>query len=173
MPGRGSVFMIDSRKDARAASAGSILVTRLMVRGVGGIVTDGGLRDAPEIADLAIPAYHNRPSATHAISPSPGDRHQRSDRLRRCTVFPGTIRGGVDSREGGRRYKSRAGIDDENRPTRHVAMTASRSFVTEHNTLRSFPRPGRSFLGLYFLATDPPGTKGGFFAAMAGRANGR
>ena len=59
----GAVFVIDSRKDARAASAGSILVTRLMKRGVAGVVTDGGFRDSPEIARLAIPAYHNRPSA--------------------------------------------------------------------------------------------------------------
>ena len=59
----GAVFVIDSRKDPRAASAGSILVTRLMKRGVAGVVTDGGFRDAPEIARLGIPAYHNRPSA--------------------------------------------------------------------------------------------------------------
>ena len=59
----GAVMVIDSRKDARAASAGSILITRLMQRGVKGIVTDGGFRDSPEIAELAIPAYHNRPSA--------------------------------------------------------------------------------------------------------------
>jgi regulator of RNase E activity RraA len=59
----GAVLVIDSRKDARAASAGSILVTRLMKRGVAGVVTDGGFRDAREIAKLGIPAYHNRPSA--------------------------------------------------------------------------------------------------------------
>jgi regulator of RNase E activity RraA len=59
----GSVMVIDSRKDARAASAGSILVTRLMVRGVAGIVTDGGFRDSPEIGALAMPSYHSRPSA--------------------------------------------------------------------------------------------------------------
>ena len=34
-----------------------------MVRGVAGVVTDGGFRDAPEIANLPFPAYHNRPSA--------------------------------------------------------------------------------------------------------------
>ena len=56
-------MVIDSRKDARAASAGSILVSRLMKRGVAGVVTDGGFRDSPEIAQLAIPAYHHRPSA--------------------------------------------------------------------------------------------------------------
>lgn len=59
----GTVFVIDSRKDARAASAGSILVTRLMKRGVAGVVTDGGFRDSPEIARLDIPTYHQRPSA--------------------------------------------------------------------------------------------------------------
>jgi regulator of RNase E activity RraA len=59
----GAVLVIDSRKDPRAASAGSILLTRLMKRGVAGVVTDGGFRDTPEITKLAIPAYHNRPSA--------------------------------------------------------------------------------------------------------------
>ncbi|RCW80085.1 regulator of RNase E activity RraA [Phyllobacterium bourgognense] len=59
----GAVLVIDSRKDARAASAGSILITRLMQRGVEGIVTDGGFRDSPEIATLAFSAYHHRPSA--------------------------------------------------------------------------------------------------------------
>lgn len=59
----GSVLVIDSRKDARAASAGSILVTRLMVRGAAGIVTDGGFRDSAEIAALDFSSYHNTPSA--------------------------------------------------------------------------------------------------------------
>ena len=59
----GAVLVIDSRKDARAASAGAILVSRLAQRGVAGVVTDGGFRDSPEIARLAIAAYHRRPSA--------------------------------------------------------------------------------------------------------------
>lgn len=59
---RGAVLVIDSRCDARAASAGSILVTRLMKRGAAGIVTDGGFRDTPEIANLDFASYHTRPS---------------------------------------------------------------------------------------------------------------
>ncbi len=51
----GAVMVIDSRKDARAASAGGILVSRLMKRGVAGVVTDGGFRDSPEIAELSMP----------------------------------------------------------------------------------------------------------------------
>jgi regulator of RNase E activity RraA len=59
----GAVMVMDSRKDARAASAGAILVTRLMKRGVAGVVTDGGFRDSAEIAALDFPVYHHRPSA--------------------------------------------------------------------------------------------------------------
>lgn len=59
----GWVLVMDARKDARAASAGSILVTRLAVRGCAGIVTDGGFRDAEGIGKLDMPAYHQRPSA--------------------------------------------------------------------------------------------------------------
>ncbi len=59
----GYVFMIDSRKDARAASAGDILITRLMVRGIAGVVTDGGFRDTNTISNLNIPTYHKRPAS--------------------------------------------------------------------------------------------------------------
>lgn len=59
----GCVLVIDSRKDPRAASAGGILVSRLMVRGCAGIVTDGGFRDSGAIAEMDFPAFHNRPSA--------------------------------------------------------------------------------------------------------------
>lgn len=59
----GHVLVIDSRKNARAASAGSILATRLMKRGAAGIVTDGGFRDSSEIAELDFPSFHKCPSA--------------------------------------------------------------------------------------------------------------
>lgn len=60
---KGAVLVIDSRKDSRAASAGSILASRLMVRGAAGIVTDGGFRDSAEIAALEMPSYHHTPTA--------------------------------------------------------------------------------------------------------------
>lgn len=59
----GAVFVIDSRKDPRAASSGAILISRLMKRGAAGVVTDGGFRDSLEISKLPFPAFHNRPSA--------------------------------------------------------------------------------------------------------------
>lgn len=59
----GFVLVMDSRKDARAASAGSILITRLARRGCAGVVSDGGFRDAEGIGKLDMPAYYQRPSA--------------------------------------------------------------------------------------------------------------
>ena len=59
----GCVLVIDCREDARSASAGGILLSRLEVRGVAGFVTDGGLRDTPEIAQRKFPVYCKAPSA--------------------------------------------------------------------------------------------------------------
>lgn len=87
----GFVMVIDSRKDPRAASAGSILVTRMMHRGVSGVVTDGGFRDSPEIARLDIPCYHNRPAAPTNLT-----RHQAIELngpigCGDVAVFPGDV----------------------------------------------------------------------------------
>jgi regulator of RNase E activity RraA len=60
---QGHVLVMDSRKDARAATAGDILLTRLMMRGAAGAVTDGGFRDAANIGRLDMPVYHQRPSS--------------------------------------------------------------------------------------------------------------
>jgi regulator of RNase E activity RraA len=53
----GQVLVMDARRDASAATGGDILMTRLMVRGAAGIVTDGGLRDSTTIEKLAFPVY--------------------------------------------------------------------------------------------------------------------
>jgi regulator of RNase E activity RraA len=59
----GHVLVMDARRDAAAATGGDILLTRLMVRGVAGIVTDGGLRDSQTIETLPWPAYCGARSA--------------------------------------------------------------------------------------------------------------
>jgi regulator of RNase E activity RraA len=59
----GHVLVMDARKDARAATAGSILISRLALRGAAGVVSDGGVRDAAGIAALDMPAYFAKPSA--------------------------------------------------------------------------------------------------------------
>jgi regulator of RNase E activity RraA len=134
----GAVMVIDSRKDARAASAGGILVSRLMKRGVAGVVTDGGFRDSPEIARLSIPAYHNRPSAPTNLT-----HHQALDinvpiGCGDVPVWPGDIV--VGDSEGV--VVIPAHLADEI-AVEAVEMTAFEDFVQEE-VLK-----GRSILGLY------------------------
>ncbi|MBD1262376.1 ribonuclease activity regulator RraA [Maribacter polysiphoniae] len=93
---KGAVLVIDSRKDARAASAGSILATRLMVRGVAGIVTDGGFRDSAEIAELEFPSYHNRPSAPTNLTLHQAIAINEPIGCGDVAVFPGDILVGDD-----------------------------------------------------------------------------
>ncbi|MDB4254756.1 ribonuclease activity regulator RraA [bacterium] len=59
----GAVLVMDCRGDASAASAGSILLTRLQVRGGAGVVSDGGIRDAAGAAALKMPVFAAKPSA--------------------------------------------------------------------------------------------------------------
>ena len=143
----GAVLVIDSRRNARAASAGAILVARLMKRGVAGVVTDGGFRDSPEIARLAIPAYHHRPAAPTNLTV-----HQAIDidvpiGCGDAPVFPGDVV--VGDAEGVVVVPAHlAGeIADE-----AVEMTAFEDFVAEE------VMKGRSILGLY-PATDEHTTR--------------
>jgi regulator of RNase E activity RraA len=53
----GAVLVIDARGDTGGGTLGAILATRLHVRGVAGIVTDGAYRDSPTIAAIGLPAY--------------------------------------------------------------------------------------------------------------------
>ena len=59
----GAVLVMDCRQDATAASAGSILLTRCQMRGVAGVVSDGGIRDARGAAALGMPVFAAKPSA--------------------------------------------------------------------------------------------------------------
>ena len=134
----GAVLVMDSRKDPRAASAGSILVTRLMVRGVAGVVTDGGFRDSAEIAALDMPAYHSRPSAPTNLT-----LHQALDinvpiGCGDVAVWPGDVV--VGDADGV--IIVPAAIADEI-ATEAVEMTAFEDFVTER------VQGGQSILGLY------------------------
>ena len=134
----GAVMVFDSRKDARAASAGSILITRLMVRGCAGVVTDGGFRDSPEIAAMPFPAYHARPSAPTNLT-----LHQALDinvpiGCGDVAVWPGDVI--VGDKEGV--FVIPAHLADEI-ATEAVEMTAFEDFVLEKVL------EGRSILGLY------------------------
>ena len=139
----GAVLVIDSRKDARAASAGGILVSRLMKRGVAGVVTDGGFRDSPDIARLDFPAYHQRPSAPTNLT-----LHQAIDidvpiGCGDAPVFPGDIVVG----DGDGVIVIPAHLADDI-AAEATEMTAFEDFVQER------VMDGRSIIGLY-PPTDP------------------
>lgn len=134
----GAVMVIDSRKDARAASAGGILVSRLMTRGVAGVVTDGGFRDSPEIAALAMPAYHARPSSPTNLTLHEAIEINGPIGCGDAPVFPGDVI--VGDREGV--IVIPAHLADEI-AEEAVEMTVFEDFVTEKVL------EGRSILGLY------------------------
>src|SRR5215211_6576423 len=138
----GAVMVIDSRKDARAASAGGILVGRLKARGVAGVVTDGGFRDAAEIATLGIPAYHQRPSAPTNLTLHQAIEINGPVGCGDAPVFPGDVVVG----DGDGVIIIPAHLADEI-AEEATEMTAYEDFVTEE------VRKGRSIFGLY-PATD-------------------
>jgi regulator of RNase E activity RraA len=138
----GAVMVIDSRKDARAASAGGILITRLMVRGAAGAVTDGGFRDSVEIANLDFPAFHKRPSAPTNLTMHQAIEINCPIGCGDAPVFPGDVVVG----DGDGVIILPAAIADE-LADETIEMTAFEDFVTEQ------VRGGRSILGLY-PATD-------------------
>ena len=134
----GAVLVIDSRKNARAASAGSILITRLMVRGCAGVVTDGGFRDSPEIAVMPFPAYHHRPSAPTNLTLHQALGINLQIGCGDVAVFPGDVM--VGDREGV--LVIPANLADEI-ADEAVEMTVFEDFVSEE-VLK-----GRSIIGLY------------------------
>lgn len=134
----GAVMVIDSRKDARAASAGGILVARLMQRGVAGVVTDGGFRDSPDIAKYAMPAYHSRPSAPTNLTLHEAIEINGPIGCGDAPVFPGDVI--VGDAEGV--VVLPAHLADEI-AVEATEMTAFEDFVQEK------VMEGRSILGLY------------------------
>ncbi len=61
--GPDDVLVMDARENPGAGTIGDILAARAMALGATGIVTDGGLRDSPAVAELAIPTYYQAPHA--------------------------------------------------------------------------------------------------------------
>ena len=55
--GPGQVLVMDCRGVSRAASAGAILMTRLLLRGAAAVVTDGGVARRRRDRALGLPAF--------------------------------------------------------------------------------------------------------------------
>ena len=87
----GHVLVMDCRGQGRAASAGNILATRLQVRGAAGLVTDGTLRDTPEIARLAMPAFSRGASPMTNLAQHHAVDMQIPIGCAEVAVYPGDI----------------------------------------------------------------------------------
>lgn len=144
----GAVLIMDSRRDARAASAGSILVSRLQMRGVAGVVTDGGFRDSPEIAGLDIPAYHHRPSAPTNLTLHQAIEINVPIGCGDVPVFPGDVVVGDNEGVVVIPLHLAEEIADE-----AVEMTAYEDFVTEEVL------GGATIIGLYPATSEAPREK--------------
>ncbi|MEO1330896.1 MAG: ribonuclease activity regulator RraA [Pseudomonadota bacterium] len=139
----GHVLVMDSRKDARAASAGDILITRLMKRGAAGIVTDGGFRDAAVIGALEMPAYHQRPSSPTNLTLHEAIELNVPIGCGDAPVFPGDVLVGDDDCV----IVIPAHLADEV-ASEAVEMTAYEDFVVEQ------VKAGESIIGLYPCTQD-------------------
>lgn len=134
----GFVLVMDSRKNATAASAGDILITRLMMRGGAGVVTDGGFRDAMRIGELDIPAYHSRPSSPTNLTINEAIDINVPIGCGDAPVFPGDIVVGDDDSV----IIIPAEMADDVAAEAYE-MTAYEDFVVEQ------VRAGKTIIGLY------------------------
>lgn len=87
----GQVLMIDSRNDARAASAGNMLMTRMMRKGVSAAITDGAFRDGTEISKMPFPAYCTANTASTRPAYHRAVDMQRPIGCAGVAVYPGDI----------------------------------------------------------------------------------
>jgi regulator of RNase E activity RraA len=92
----GHVFVIDCRGATDIAGIGSILARRLMLRGLKGVVLDGGVRDTMSVAQTDLPVYCAGP----AVPPNYAGHHAADmNVVVSCggvAVYPGDIVFGDD-----------------------------------------------------------------------------
>lgn len=58
----GAVLVMATGGDARASAMGDMMALRLRVRGVSGVITDGGFRDSPGIRETGLPCFQRQES---------------------------------------------------------------------------------------------------------------
>jgi len=87
----GMIMVSDCRQDASAASAGSILLTRLEFRKCGGFVSDAGIRDFDDAAKMVLPIFCVKPSAPTNLTKHHGVDIQVPIGCGGVAVFPGDV----------------------------------------------------------------------------------
>ena len=86
-----SVLVIDGRGRADLAVVGDILVERLKIRGVAGVVSDGGVRDCGEALAVGLPLYAAGPAAPASVAGHAAADIEMAVGCGGVAVFPGDV----------------------------------------------------------------------------------
>ena len=87
----GHVLVMDARRDASAATGGDILMTRLKVRGVAGVLSDGAIRDTPVIGKMDFPVYCSAAAAPPSMNSLHPVETQTPVGICGVPVYPGDV----------------------------------------------------------------------------------
>ena len=86
-----TILIIDGRQRGDIAAVGDILIERLKFRGVGGLVSDGGIRDYEECMAADFPIYAAGPASPASINGHAAADFQSPIQCGGVAVFPGDI----------------------------------------------------------------------------------
>ena len=87
----GQIMVIDCRGIETAGALGDILALRLKVRGAGGVITDGAVRDAAGVIETGLPVYCAGAAAPVSLGEHFGADVQQPIACGGCAVFPGDV----------------------------------------------------------------------------------
>ena len=87
----GSVLVIDGRGRGDIAVVGDLLVERLKIRGVAGVVSDGGVRDCIEALAVGLALYASGPAAPASVAGHAAADIETPVACGGVAVFPGDI----------------------------------------------------------------------------------
>jgi len=90
----GQVLVVDCRGDRRAGVLGDILALRLALRGAAGVVADGPMRDAGQLAEMELPIFCAGGAAPATLSVHFGADLQCPIACGGVAVLPGDIMAG-------------------------------------------------------------------------------
>jgi len=87
----GSVLVIDGRGRGDLAVIGDLLAERLKIRGVAGVVSDGGIRDCDAALAVGLPLYAAGPAAPASVAGHAAADIETPVACGGVAVFPGDI----------------------------------------------------------------------------------
>jgi regulator of RNase E activity RraA len=88
---KGAILVIDGRGQSNLAVLGDIIIERLKFRRIGGLVTDGGIRDLEECLRADFPIYACGPAAPASITGHAGGDTQCAIGCGGVAVIPNDI----------------------------------------------------------------------------------